>query len=106
MNDAPTGEIHGRRIEATVVIGVKATADQIDAQVAAVTNGFLAADRATLVGQGFQRVLFDKIGDTSVLSPSLVQRPVSFQVQFEFLKKPTDTEGVIQQIPLNIQLQP
>jgi hypothetical protein len=105
MNDAPIGEIHGRRIDALVVIGVKATADSLNAQVAAVTNAFLAADRATLLGQGFQRVAFDKLGDPIVLSASLLQRPVSFRVLFEFLKKPTDPEGVIQQIPLNIQLQ-
>jgi len=105
INDNPVGEILGRSIDATAVIGVVAAKDQIDAAVAAVTNGFLAADRATLAAQGLQRIAFDTMGDVSAVSDALAQRPVSFRVLYEFLKKPVDPEGIIQEIPLNIQLQ-
>ena len=105
INDNPVGEILGRSIEATAVVGVVAAKDQIDAAVAGTINTVLAADRATLAAQGVQWIRFDKLDDVSAVSNALVQRPVSFRVLYEFLKKPVDPEGVIQQIPLNIQLQ-
>ena len=105
INDNPVGEIIGRRIDATVAIGVKAPSDGIGAAVSGVINALLAADRATLLGLGLLRVTLDKVGDPSAVQGSTVQQPVSFRVLYEYLKKPVDPEGIIQQIPLNIQLQ-
>lgn len=105
INDLPPGEIYGRKIDAIVVIGVKAAPNQIDAAVAAAGNALLAADRATLGTLGVQRITLDEAGETSALSATLVVRPVRFRVLYEFLKIPVDPEGLIQRIPLNIQLQ-
>jgi hypothetical protein len=105
INDNPAGEIIGRSIDATVVIGVIAAKDQIDPAVAAVMNALVAADRASLTAQGLQRITFEKMDDVSAVSDTLAQRPVSFRVLYEFLKKPVDPEGIIHEIPLNIQLQ-
>jgi hypothetical protein len=105
INDNPVGEIHGRRIDATVIIGVKAPADGIDAAVAGMLNSLLTADRATLLGQGLLRLRLDKLGDPSSGADATVQQQVSFRVLYEFLKNPVDPEGIIQQIPLNVQLQ-
>ena len=105
INDNPVGEIIGRRIDATVVIGVKASSVDIGGAVSAVINALLAADRATLLSLGLLRVTLDKVGDPSAGPGPAVQQPVSFRVLYEYLKKPVDPEGIIQQIPLNIQLQ-
>jgi len=105
VNDNPPGEILGRRIDATAVIGVKAAVAGIDAAAAAVHNALLAADGAVLQNLGLLKIMFVSAGETSTLSPALVLRPVSFRILYEFLKIPTDPEGIIQTIPLNIQLQ-
>ena len=105
VNDNPPGEIFGRRIDAVCVIGVKAAVVGIDAAAAAINNALLAADRATLLGLGLLKISFVSSGETSTLTPALVLRPLSFRVLYEFLKIPTDPEGIIQTIPLDIQLQ-
>lgn len=105
INDNPVGEILGRKIRATAVIGVIATKEQIDAAVTGAINSLIAADPAGLAARGLQRITFEKMDDLANISDTLVQKPLSFHVHFEYLKKPTDPEGIIQQIPLNIELQ-
>jgi hypothetical protein len=104
FHDDPVGDIVGRRVEAIVIVGVRAQADDIDAAVAGTLTALLAADRATLLGHGFQRVSVDKIGEATS-GPDPAKQPVSFRVLYEFLKTPTAPEDVIQSIPLNVELQ-
>jgi hypothetical protein len=105
INDNPVGEIIGRRIDATVVVGVRASANAIDGAASAVINALLTADRATLLGLGLLRLALDKVGDAAPGPSSAIQQPVSFRVLYEYLKKPAEAEGIIHEIPLNIQLQ-
>ena len=106
INDNPAGEIVGRRIEGTVVVGIKAAdASGIDAAVSDAIKALLAADRAALLSQGLLRVAVGKVGDLAVGPGTSVQRQISIGVLYEYLKKPTDPGEMIQQIPLNIQLQ-
>jgi hypothetical protein len=68
-------------------------------------NALLAADRATLLGQGLLQLTLAKVEAPVPGSGTAVQQQMSIQVLYEFLKIPVDAEGVIQEIPLNIQLQ-
>jgi hypothetical protein len=105
INDNPAGDIIGCRIHATVVIDVKAAdANGLNAAVSAALHALLAADRATLLGQGILRLKLSKVGDQIGPGPPM-QQQLSVQVLFEYLKLPSDPEGIIQVIPLNIQLQ-
>jgi hypothetical protein len=104
INDDPVGEIIGRRVDATVLIDVKAAADGIDAAVAGVTTALLAADRSTLIGLGILRMALDTLGERAAAA-SVVQQQVGFRVLYEYLKTPSDAEGIIREIPLNLQLQ-
>jgi hypothetical protein len=104
VNDNPVGDIIGRRVEAIVLVGLKAPADGIAAAVAAAITALLAADRATLLGHGLLQIAVDKIGEATS-GPDPVQQPVSFRVLHEFLKTPTAPEDVIQSIPVNVQLE-
>ena len=106
VNDNPVGEIIGRRIEGTVAIGLKAaTANDMSGVLSATINALLAADRATLLGQGLLQLTLAKVEAPVPGSGTAVQQQMSIQVLYEFLKIPVDAEGVIQEIPLNIQLQ-
>jgi hypothetical protein len=105
INDDPVGEIIGRRVDATVLIDVKAAADGIDAAVAGVTTALLAADRGTLIGLGILRIALDTLGEQAAAAASVVQQQVGFRVLYEYLKTPSEPEGIIREIPLNIQLQ-
>jgi len=106
INDSPAGEILGRRIEATVAIGLKAaTANDIAATVRGAINALVAADRSKLVGQGLLRLALSKVGDPAPGEGGAVQQQVSVGVLYEYLKIPVGSEGVIKTIPLTIQLQ-
>jgi hypothetical protein len=105
LHHEPDGDIVGRRIEAIVVVGLRAQADAADAAVSGAINAILAADRAALVNQGLLRVAVDKIGDRTAGQGTLVEQDVGFRVLYEFLKKPVDPGDIIREIPLNIQLQ-
>src|SRR5579871_2476053 len=100
VNDNPAGEILGRRIDATAVIGLKAAdASSIGNTVSAGIKALLTADRATLLGQGLLRLALSKVGDQIAPGPP-VEQQVSITVLYEFLKIPTDPEGIIKNIPL------
>jgi hypothetical protein len=106
MHDNPVGEILGRRVEATVVIDLKAaTAADADDVVSAAITALVAADRATLLSQGLLRLALVKVGDRLSAQGAPVTQEVTVTVLYEYLKLPTDPEDTIQQIPLNIALQ-
>ncbi len=105
INDNPVGEIVGRRIDAVVVVAVNAPANGIDAALAAAITAVLAADRATLLNLGLLRVALTTVGERGPGPQSSIQQPVTFRVLYEYLKLPVDPEGIIKEIPLNIQLQ-
>ncbi len=109
INDQPPGEILGRRISATVFISVITQSTDLagppdpavlDSAEAQVRSAFLAADRATLQKTGILRISSGPppAADTDTT------RNLSFAVLYEFLKIPQTAEGVIQQIPITLNL--
>jgi hypothetical protein len=102
-NDDPAGEIVGRRVEAAVVLGVRAsTDDELPAAVGAVTTALLAADRASLRQLGILRVSLESVAPPA--SPQQGLREVSVNVLYEYVKPPTGPEGLIAEVPLEMEV--
>jgi hypothetical protein len=105
-NEDPRGEVLGRRLKATAQITVQANnADLVNEAVAAVTRAFLGADRTALLEKGVLRVTLDSLGSQVVSgtgAKTIVQRSLTFQVLYEFLKIPEESEEVILEIPVNL----
>jgi hypothetical protein len=105
VNDDPHGEILGRRLEATAVVTVKASGDALDGAVAAVSRALLAADRAALRGAGILRLALGEVGPKPAApGQATAERDLAFDVLYEFLKLPEADEGVIQEIPIELDV--
>ena len=104
LNDAPAGEIVGRRLRASMLLTLQAAdAAQLGSAVTSAVNTVLALDRATLLAQGILRLTFDSLGpEISRPGSSDLHRELSFHVLYEFLKKPTASEGIIETIPITM----
>ena len=103
MNDDPTGEIVGRRVDAAVVLGVRAaTDDELPAAVGAVTTALLAADRASLRQLGILRVSLESVAPPPSPQPGLWE--VSMRVLFEYVKPPIVAEALIAEVPLEMEV--
>jgi hypothetical protein len=106
ISEDPKGEILGRRLEATVLVTVRAsTTSAVDDAATTVIRAFLGADRATLLERGILRVALDGIGSRSVDGSSgngVVEQGLTFEVLYEFLKRPEESEDIILEIPINL----
>jgi hypothetical protein len=103
-NEDPVGEIFGRRLRATVLVTVSANdADTLNEAVVAVTGSCLGADRALLLEKGILRIALDDVGPQAAgVEDTTVERALSFDVLYEFLQRPEETEGVIVEVPINL----
>lgn len=101
----PVGEVYGRQLDAWANILVRTNGDGINAAVAAVANALMSADRTTLLTNGILRLTLDTLGPVSAAPGLPVMQQVQFRVLFEYLKRPAVADGVIQTVPVNIQLQ-
>ena len=107
-NENPRGEILGRRLEARVLVTIKANdVDPLNDAVTTVTRAFLGADRATLLERGILRIGLDDVGAQPIGGPDgepngIVERSLTFEVLYEFLKRPEEPEDVILEIPINL----
>ena len=106
IDEDPRGEILGRRLEATALVTVRAgDVGPLNGAVTAVTRAFVGADRAALLEQGILRVTLDDLGSQSVTGSGrtrVVERILRFKVLYEFLKKPEAAEGIILEIPVDL----
>jgi hypothetical protein len=106
INEDPKGEIIGRRLDATALVTARAdNTTVLNDAVTRVSHAFLGADRATLLEEGFLRVVLDDMGPQTVSdsgSSSVVERDLTFKVLYEFLKRPEEPEDVILEIPTNL----
>ena len=104
LNDAPAGEIVGRRLRASMLLTLQAAdAAQLGRAVTSAVDTVLALDRATLLAQGILRLTFDSLGpEISRPGSSDLHRELSFHVLYEFLKKPTASEGIVETIPITM----
>lgn len=106
VSHGPEGEIVGRRLEASVRVAVKAaSAGGLGAAVSAVTSALLAAGNRSLRRQGVLRLELETLGPKPAADTvGVAEREIQFKVLYEFLKRPTEDGGVIQRIPLDLEL--
>ena len=104
LNEEPEGEIYGRRVEANVFVTARADdADDLPAAVTAVTRALLTPDRSTLAAEGIQRILLEDLAAPGSAG-GVAFRDLRFAVLYEFLRLPTAPEGVIQTVPLDLDV--
>jgi hypothetical protein len=103
-NEVPAGEIFGRRLQATVLVTVSANdADALNEAVVAVTGVCLGTDRALLLEKGILRITLDDVGPQAAgAEGTTVERALTFEVLYEFLQGPEEAEGVIVEVPINL----
>jgi hypothetical protein len=106
INEDPQGRILGRRLQATALVSVSASdVGSLNEAVVAVTSAFLGADRGSLLEKGILRVGLDDIGPRSTSgsgSNMREERALTFSVLYEFLKRPDESEGIILEVPINL----
>jgi hypothetical protein len=108
-NESPLGDIVGRRVSADVRITARGTTpDSLDASVTSITRALLTAGRSTLLEKGIVGLDLDETGPRMEVPAqnggSVRERELSFRLLYEYLKKPEEDEGIIQTIPLNINV--
>jgi hypothetical protein len=104
LHEEPEGQIFGRRVEANVFVTVRADdADGLPAAVTAVTRALLTPDRSTLAGEGIQRILLEDMAAAGS-DGGVSFRDLRFAVDYEFLRLPAASEGVIETIPLDFEV--
>jgi hypothetical protein len=103
-NEVPAGEIFGRRLRATVLVTVSANdTDALNEAVVAVTGACLGTDRASLLEKGILRISLDDVGlQAAGAEDTTVERALTFDVLYEFLQGPEEAEGVIAEVPINL----
>lgn len=104
----PTGEILGRRLAAQLFV-VARGAEAADAEVAAgeVAGALLGARQAELRGSGILKLALAERGDASTQGQGnnqVAQRELEFEVLYEYLRIPVEAEGVIESVPLLIEM--
>lgn len=101
----PAGGILGRRVTATAEVEVRAAdLDALPGAVASLLGSFASASRSELAGLGIYRLELEGLGpepsgEGAVLP---VRRKVRFDVLFESLHRPTESEGIIARLPLTL----
>jgi hypothetical protein len=102
LNEDPAGEIYGRRVEADVLVTVRAdNADELPAAVTTVTRALVTPDRSTLAAEGIQRIVLEDMGPPATIGGTAL-RELSFAVFYEFLRLPTVADGTIETVPLDL----
>jgi hypothetical protein len=71
--------------------------------VAEVCAALVGADRAALRSLGILRINLGSPGSVSERAGNAA-RELSFRVLYEYMKRPVDSEGIIQQIPIQVAL--
>lgn len=104
----PMGDVVGRRIQARLVVTARAGAlAGLGAAVQQVSTALLGAGSTSLRGQGILKLGMGEMGPASVAGQGANQvasREVIFSVLFEHLRLPEAGEGVIDQVPLMMEV--
>ncbi|MCP4115968.1 MAG: hypothetical protein GY737_11285 [Desulfobacteraceae bacterium] len=108
VNDDPKGAIYGRRIETGVAITAKAvTENLLEILVDNITGTLLSQDRQTLFKNGLCRIVLDGLGPVTTTGQGMdrvTARDVNFSVHYEYVRLPDVPEGVLDEIPLESDL--
>lgn len=110
LNADPVGEIRGYQMEAETHVRVSTTVNLsvLGTAISRIMAALSGLSRRRRVELGLLRLKIRNIdpeirqsGQGNDLS---LEQIVVCQVLYEFLKRPTDSEGIIQAIPLNVEL--
>lgn len=110
LNHEPEGDIIGRRVAARVSITVRGNdAVELNNSVSAVTGALIGAERATLLERGILQIALDTISAKPVDADgagasNTAERELWFTVLYEFLMKPEAGEGIIREIPIELEV--
>ena len=102
---SPRAELHARRIDAEVVVRVRAAdAAALLAAEAQAARDIVAADPALLRRRGILRL--ERVTDppANTLAGAPLARDLRFAVRFEHRPLPTDSEGVLGAVPQDVTL--
>lgn len=108
-NRDPEEDILGRRVTGQVVVTVRAPTlkDLQDTEDDAI-RALLTAGRSELMSRGLHHIALDGVGEERAASSgpkgSGTERDIRFDVRFEFLKTSTAADGVILEIPLDLEV--
>jgi hypothetical protein len=104
QQDDPAGQVLGRRLEAAVVVTVRAAdANGLGDQVAEVAGALVGASPVDLRRSGIVRLSMEDHGGAPAAGAP-PQRDVTFDVLYEHIQRPEETEGLIRRIPLGLDL--
>lgn len=107
LNHDPDGDVVGRQVDATIAVAVVADDPVALANAtAAVNRALVAADRAALRNSGVLRLALDDVGPQSTVAGGAgdLSQTLTFSVLFEFLKRPEEAEGIIEEISLDVTI--
>lgn len=105
INQEPRGDVFGRRLDATALVTVRAAnAGELSAAVTSVTQALMGAERTSLRERGILRITLDQVGPDASGPGDRAHRDLTFRIIYEFLKRPQEASGVIQEVPLNLRL--
>lgn len=107
MNDEPYGEIVGRRIRASAEIAVSAAQNALGPAVSNLLETVLTQDRADLRANGVYRVALNELGPVSLSGMGAnitARRSATFDILFEYIREPVSMEGVIAELPLELDI--
>jgi len=104
VNEIPPGGVFGRRLQATVLVTVSAEdVESLNEAVVSVTSACLGTDRGSLLEKGILRIALDDISPQAAgMEDTTVERVMTFDVHYEFLKRPEEAEGIIVEVPINL----
>jgi hypothetical protein len=106
ISQNPAGEIQGRRVEATVLVTAAAKdTNSLGTAVTAIARAF-TADPSGLRESGIERLVLAALGPAPAPAggAATVQRELTFDVTYEYLKFPTADEGQIKEVPIDLQV--
>ncbi|MGG6240857.1 hypothetical protein ACQ4N7_19725 [Nodosilinea sp. AN01ver1] len=109
-NADPLGEVKGYQMEADAQIRVSTTdaVASLDSALAQLMAAFSGLTRRRYLELGILRLgaaqVDPEIRQSGQGNNATLEQKVTFRIVYEFLKLPEDTEGIIQAVPLNLEL--
>jgi hypothetical protein len=106
ISQNPAGEIQGRRVEATVVVTAAAKdTNSLGTAVTDIARAF-TTDPVGLRESGIERLVLAALGSAPAPASggATVQRELTFDIIYEYLKFPSADEGQIKEVPIDLQV--
>lgn len=102
MHDDPRDEVFGRRVRASVRVTVNgANPGELNDRIDELTDTMLSTGRDTPETAGIQRLALTRLGDADAAA---TRRDAFFDILYEYHRLPTEAGGIIETIPLELEL--